>query len=1179
MGLTPQQWETIKALFEAAVEKPAVERPSILAAASQDTAVVKEVERLLANHDEAGSFLSSPAGVGAAARDHTPPSFSRGDLLADRFRITRFIARGGMGEVYEAEDVELRERVALKSIRTELLRDPHTVERFRREVHLAKKVTHPNVCRIFDLFRHQASTSGETKLGNSLLLVAMELLQGETLADRLRRESRMRTQEALPIAQQMAAGLGAAHDAGVLHRDFKPGNIVLVPGEKGTRAVITDFGLALRSKEELTQGAPVTGTGQTLGTPAYMSPEQVESKDLTPASDVYSFGLVLYQMITGKTPFDDSTALSMAVRRIKEDPTPPHVLVPDVDPRWERVILHCLQRDPKLRFQNAGEVGRALGGEIAVPHRGRRTLRWLVPAALVLVVMLMLGLRLRSKFTAGNHQPAQTLKARPSAAVLPLKNLSGQADTNWVSTALPDMLTAELAAGEKVRAVPGENIARAMADLGLNGNETLSKDTLDHLRQYLGCDYVVLGSYLVQNSAQSGSQNSVPGSGQDQVRLDLWLQDTHSAEILATVSEKGSERALDDLVTRAGADLRQKLGLGEITAGEAASLRASMPSNPDSARLYSEGLAKMRLFDAAGARDLLSKAAAIDPQSALIHSALADAWSAQGYDDKAREESKKAVDLSAGLARADHLWIEGRYWELNRKWDKAVELYRSLFSFFPDNVDYGLRLAAAQKQARTVDEALSTLAALRQLPPPSSLDPRIDLQQADVYDVKGAYQEQQAAAAAAAARARTLGAKQLLAHALTQQARSLEKQGKPDDALKMAQEAVRISTAAGERIEVAKALTVMGIVRFDQGNFSEAAKVYNQGLVIQRETGDKRGAATTLNNIANALGEQGDLTGSVRMLEESLKMFRDVGDRHSTAAVLGSIAARTIQQGDLSRGRIILQQGLSASREIGDQERTATALYNLGEVLRFQGDLKQARKTYEQALALSKSIGDQSGVAYATFSIGDVLTAQGDLASARQKYNEALNLRNQIGETGTAAETQLALAALSYEEGHAQEAEDMVRKARAEFHKDGSTDDEIAADARLVGILLTQGRAADAQEEIGGEHALLAKSQDFSVQLGASIVAARVQAASGGFDEAIHRLGETIAQAEKSGYAGMALEGKLALGEIEIASGKVIAGKATLAAVRRDAQRKGYGLIASKALRAASAKDIGRPSN
>jgi len=155
---------------------------------------------------------------------------------------------------------------------------------------------------------------------------------------------------------------------------------------------------------------------------------------------------------------------------------------------------------------------------------------------------------------------------------------------------------------------------------------------------------VVLGSYLVQGSGRDG-----------QFRLDLWLQDTHLAETLATVSKRGSERQLDDLVTRTGSDLRGKLGMGEITPRDAASLRASLPLNPESARLYSEGLSKMRVFDAKAARELLGKAATIDLQSALIRSALADAWSAQGYDERAKEESKKAVDLSAGLSREEHL--------------------------------------------------------------------------------------------------------------------------------------------------------------------------------------------------------------------------------------------------------------------------------------------------------------------------------------------------------------------------------------------------------------------------------------------------------------------------------------------------------------------------------------------
>jgi eukaryotic-like serine/threonine-protein kinase len=270
----------------------------------------------------------------------------------------------------------LHERVALKTIRAEVLRDPHALERFKREVHLAKQVTHPNVCRIFDftqhrfMFRHQVPTEGDG--GNeSVLLVAMELLEGETLAGRLKRERKLSRQEAGPIALQMA-GLGAAHEAGVLHRDFKPGNAVLTPVAKGVRAVITDFGLALRPGSESSLSGNITETGASFGTPAYMSPEQVEGKDLTPATDVYSLRLVLYQMLSGERPFDGTSPLSVAVRRVKEDPTPLHELMPDVNRQWDEIIQHCLERDPKQRFQTANEVAQALHGEIKVPSAPRR---------------------------------------------------------------------------------------------------------------------------------------------------------------------------------------------------------------------------------------------------------------------------------------------------------------------------------------------------------------------------------------------------------------------------------------------------------------------------------------------------------------------------------------------------------------------------------------------------------------------------------------------------------------------------------------------------------------------------------------------------------------------------------------------------------------------------------------
>jgi serine/threonine protein kinase/tetratricopeptide (TPR) repeat protein len=1161
MELTPHQWEKVKALFEAALEKAPAERTSFLAGAAQDSLVRSEVERLLAHHVESGGFLSKAA-VPSRLSSRAPAqsqSFFPAELVAERFRIIRFVARGGMGEVYEAQDIELHERVALKSIRSDLLDDGKALDRFKREIHLARKVTHPNVCRIFDLFRQPSPATGGR---SSVVFVAMELLEGETLAEFLRRQPRLGVSDARPIALQISMGLGAAHSAGVLHRDFKPGNVLLVPKGKGVRAVITDFGLALRSTKESHPGVPVTGTGDVLGTPAYMSPEQVEGKELTPASDVYSLGLVLYQMVTGTRAFEDNTPLAMAVRRIKENPPSPRTLVPDLDRRWESVILKCLERDPKARFQSGEEVAEALGADTR--HHGRwsfepRTVLASLAFIFVIAAGALLVSRMHQHDAANTAAITRSIAARPSVAVLPFRNLSGRPDTAWVSTAFPEMLTAELAAGGKLRTFPGENVARASADLRLTGTQTLARDTLKQLRKYLGSDYVVLGSYLDQGSA-SGSQ----------VRVDLWLQDTRTGDIAATVSEKGSDGDLDELATRAGADLRQKLGAGEITPGEAALVRATLPSNREAARVYSEGLAKLRVADASAARDLLERTVAADPNFALGHSALADAWAAMGYDQKAREESKKARDLSSGLSHEESLWIEGKDRELNRQWDKAVEIYRTLFEFFPDNIEYGLHLATAQKQARTVDEALATLAVLRLLPAPNGEDPRIALLQADVFDIKGAYKDQQAAAEAAASRARDLGATLLRARALTQEAASFEKQGKLDDALDSAQEAARISDAAGERAEVAKALRIIGVVRFDQGNFPEAADAYNRALAIERETGDMRAVATTLNNLANALGEQGDLSGSIKMLNEALATFREVGDKHSAAAVLGSIAARTLQQGDLKQGKKMLEEGLATSREIGDQERTSTALYNLGEVLRWQGDLKDSRKMYEQAEALSKQIGDQSGVAYALYSLGDVSTAEGLFVAALDYYNQSINLRTQIGEKGNVAESQMALALLLLEEGDAIGAESSLRDAREEFRKEGIGDDGILADALLARILLAQGRLADAQREFTEVHDLLAKSQDLSVHLRASVAEAKLAAADGRPQDAIRILQTTSASARKSGYLGYQLESQLALGEMETTSGKITAGVSQLAEVGRQAQMKGFLLIANQAARASA---------
>ncbi|HEX7831801.1 MAG TPA: serine/threonine-protein kinase, partial [Thermoanaerobaculia bacterium] len=289
-------WERVRELFHAASELPQSERDAYLRDHCPDPDQLREVQSLLASADSAEAFLEP------APRPRR--SFSAGELVAGRYVIKGLLGVGGMGEVYEAEDRELRETVALKIIRPEIASNTRILERFRREIQLARRVTHPNVCRIYDVSHHLSrSEAGEVE--RKITFVSMELLHGRTLSSQLREHGRMSTADALPIVRQMAAGLDAAHQASIVHRDFKSANVMLAPN----RAVITDFGLA---HETEAKDARLTDSGVVVGTPDYMAPEQLEAGPITPATDVYALGVVLFEMVTGRLPFHGTTPLSVA---------------------------------------------------------------------------------------------------------------------------------------------------------------------------------------------------------------------------------------------------------------------------------------------------------------------------------------------------------------------------------------------------------------------------------------------------------------------------------------------------------------------------------------------------------------------------------------------------------------------------------------------------------------------------------------------------------------------------------------------------------------------------------------------------------------------------------------------------------------------------------------------------
>jgi tetratricopeptide (TPR) repeat protein len=395
------RWQRIDSVFQAVLAMSPAERDQYLSAMCQDEDVCREVRDLLDADGQAERFLENAAAHVPDPGRLVGPTLTPGTVLSERFRLVRFLAEGGMGEVYEAEDLELGENVAVKIVRPDVARDDAVMLRFRREVHLARQVTHPSVCRCFDIFRHVPATARPAEAERTpwpITFLTMELIRGETLARWLEREGPMTTAQAWPILEQVAAALASAHQRGIVHRDLKPSNVMLDRSGTALRVVVTDFGLALSPaasegmdrSQEITRPAlgpslpghrahlSITGRGQVLGTPAYMAPEQLLGARISPATDIYALGALMYQMLTGHAPFEAEDERDMALMRLSEPPPSPRRHVPDLDPRWERTILRCLERAPDQRFASTHE---ALASLREAAPRVRRSGWWMAAAA------------------------------------------------------------------------------------------------------------------------------------------------------------------------------------------------------------------------------------------------------------------------------------------------------------------------------------------------------------------------------------------------------------------------------------------------------------------------------------------------------------------------------------------------------------------------------------------------------------------------------------------------------------------------------------------------------------------------------------------------------------------------------------------------------------------------------
>ncbi len=655
-ALWRHQWE----LFHSAAELSAIERKGFLDTNCPDAEMRRAVEELLKVHDTGSGPLNEPLNVAllnggadfpteqATLMQETAPTLPPGRLLAGRFEIKRLLGQGGMGSVYEAHDRELDTLVALKMLRPEVSQSPSTHQRFRREIQLARQVTHPNVCRIFDLFQDGA-----------LSFLTMELLQGETMRQRTKDQGALSTEEALPWVEQICAGLSAAHKVGIIHRDLKTANIMLVESGDTTRVVITDFGLARGTHEDETDSDQLTITGQMLGTPAYMSPEQLQGEVVTPATDIYSLGVVLFELVTGRLPLEGETPYSIVARRLREPAPSPCIHLPGLDRTWERVILRCLERDPRERPRDPESVAAALRGEAVSerwpPRKRRRMALTLAAVASLAALAISFGPWIPSRNSRAVSEA--TTQARPEwLLIADFDNRTGEA---ILDDTLESALKRELVGSSVVNIVSRERVGDSLKLMGLSVDTLVDATMAREVAQRDGGIRAVL-------------VGSVERIGPAYI-LGVDLLNPSDGSILLSLSEESSGQdellpAIRDL------SIRVRESLGEARP-------AAQAGDESLSRVSTRSLRALQLFSRADkllverslggpdrsqiAEGLLREAIVEDPEFASAYTHLA--WALQDQHRPPEEyllPAERAFQMAGGATVTERYFISASYYSM-----------------------------------------------------------------------------------------------------------------------------------------------------------------------------------------------------------------------------------------------------------------------------------------------------------------------------------------------------------------------------------------------------------------------------------------------------------------------------------------------------------------------------------
>ena len=1019
--------------------------------------------------------------------------FAPGTLVAGRYRVLGVAGVGGMGVVYRARDEELDVDTALKVLRPDLGGDPAVVERFRSELLLAREVSHKNVVRIHDIGEHEG-----------LRFLTMRYVEGRSLSDVLEKDGRMSPERAVAIARQVASALEEAHRAGVIHRDLKPGNILL---DADDTAYITDFGIARSLGRD-----GLTRAGAVIGTPDYLSPEQIAGDPVDGRTDLYALGIVLYEMLTGELPFRAGSQAEMLGSRLAgraRDVSETGVHAP----AWLRAVVRkLLERSPARRYPDA----RALLDDLdraRAPRQGPRALR--VAAAVAAAAVVGLGIWTASRnrarppaasATSRRGSAAAPVGAREAIAILPLSDETAEPGLAWTSTGIPEMLAANLSETGELRILDSLRVLRNLHDLRLTPGR-YDEAALKELADLWNVGRLVTGS--------------VRRAGQ-RLRVDLRLVRAGGNGLASRYvsAEAPGPEGLFTLVGSLAGRLRGELG---FAGREASEKPAAETASVAAAKAYEAGRQHLLAGDDLGAAPAFEQAVSADPSFAAALERLAETYQSLGRQDQAVAAVNRALGKVGSSETRLAYRIRARAALLAGKPQDAEKHFQELLTRYPFDEEPRLDLAAAQAAQGHNSAAVATLKKAVELDPG---DPRAWFQ---------------------------LGKNSILA-------------GDPARAASdYLVRALALHTRLGNEKGKADVLNAMGVAHQQLGEYPRALEAYTAASQARAKLADDRGLASTLRNRAMvnlALGRSRDAEGD---LGRARRLFEKIGDRGGLSDVMNDVGLLHEGRGAYAAALAAYQSALKIRRDLGDERLLAQSYDNVGYIYYLEGEYDNALVYWKQALDLRRQIGEKNGIVLSVQNMGFLQTARGKWDDALKSFVEALEESRAIGFKNAEAISLGNIATVSAYRGRFAAALESFEAALTLLRPLDLKPALAEFTLKEAEVRFELGQGDEVRTRLEAAEKWLAETENREQSADLESLRGEWHSARGDTDAARRAFAHAISLATGSGSKAALLQARIASASAAAARGEAASAAAELSKALAEAQSLGHALLTIRA--------------